>query len=192
MNIHKNTRLTPAQRKEIYRAYYQDNQRVTDLAQDFRVSRPTIYKALKRGRQQDFSVHDSTNHRFRCLKYGIKRLAKIEQAIEARLKQQAKRYQKEYPGQMIHADTRQLPLLEGESTTQRREYLYVAIDDFSRELFAAMLPDKTQLSATAFLEQVQDECAYSIECWYTDHGREWTGSPTSHAFMQACLEADIM
>ena len=191
MNIHKKTRLTPEQRKEIYQAYYQDSRRVTDLATAYHVSRPTIYKILKRGRQRDFSVHDSTNQRFRCLKYGLKRLAKVEREIEERLKRQAKRYNKDYPGQMLHADTRQLPMLEGETGTQRKEYLFIAIDDFSRELFAAILPDKTQLSATVFLEQVQEECAYTIECWYTDNGREWTGSPTSHAFVQGCLEAEI-
>lgn len=191
MNIHKNTKLTPAQRQEIYRAYYQESQRVSDLARDYRVSRPTIYQTLQRGRKQDFSVHDSTNKRYRCLKYGIKRLAKIEQEIEERLKQQAKRYQKDYPGQMVHADTKQLPMLEGHSAQQRKEYLFVAIDDYSRELFAAILPDKTQLSSTVFLEQVQEECAYTIERWYTDNGKEWKGQPTTHAFMQACLEADI-
>lgn len=191
MNIHKKTRLTPEQRKEIYQAYYQDSLRVTDLATAYHVSRPTIYKILQRGRQRDFSVHDSTNQRFRCLKYGIKRLAKIEREIEDKLKRQAKRYNKDYPGQMVHADTRQLPVLEGESSQQRNEYLYVAIDDFSRELFTAILPDKTQLSATAFLEQVQEECAYTIECWYTDNGKEWDGSPARHTFVQACLEAGI-
>jgi hypothetical protein len=35
--------------------------------------------------------------------------------------------------------------------------LFVAIDDFSRELYAAILPDKTQVSAKAFLEQVLEE-----------------------------------
>ena len=113
MNIHKKTRLTPEQRKEIYQAYYQDSLLVTDLATAYHVSRPTIYKILRRGRTRDLSVHDSTNQRFRCLKYGIKRLAKIERAIEEKLKRQAKRYNKEYPGQMVHADTRQLPMLEG-------------------------------------------------------------------------------
>lgn len=191
MNIQKKTRLTPEQRKAIYHAYFTDNYRVADLARDYRVSRPTIYKVLHRGRRQDFSVHPSTNQRFRCLRYGIKRLAKIEAAVEAKLKQQAKRYNKDYPGQMIHADTRRLPLLEGETTAQRTEYLFVAIDDYSRELFAAILPDKTQMSATAFLGQVQEECADTIECWYTDNGKEWTGSPRSHLFVQTCLEAEI-
>jgi len=34
--------------------------------------------------------------------------------------------------------------LKGQSVNEPREYLFVAIDDFSRELYADILPDKTQ------------------------------------------------
>lgn len=161
------------------------------LAREYHVSRPTIYKILKRGRRNDFSIHKSTNSRFRCLKCGIKRLAKIEAQIENRLKLQSKRYNKDYPGQMIHCDTKRLPPLEGQKTTETREYLFITIDDFSRELFAAILPDKTQYSAKKFLEQVVDECAYTIEQYYTDNGKEYKGDPKNHAFMKTCTEYKI-
>jgi len=191
MVIHKRTRLTPLQRKEIYERYHTNKGRVTDLAEAYHVSRPTIYKILKRGRARDFSIHRSTNARFRCLKYGLRRLAKIGKIIEERLKRQAKRYNKDYPGEMIHGDTKRLPLLEHQKTTERREYLFVAIDDYSRELFAAILPDKTQNSAMQFLEQVIEECAYSIEVFYTDNGKEYKGDPGHHAFMKTCSEYKI-
>jgi len=113
MVIHKKTRLTPFQREEIYKSYYEDKKKVTDLADEYHVSRPTIYKILRRGRHKDFTIHKSTNKRFRCLRYGIKRLAKIEAEIEAKLKRQAKRYNKDYPGQMLHGDTKRLPLSVG-------------------------------------------------------------------------------
>jgi len=191
MVIHKRTRLTPIQRQEIYREYHDEGKKVSFLAETYHVSRPTIYKIIHRGRQRDFSIHPSTNKRFRCLKYGIKRLSKIEEAVEARLKRQAKRYNKDYPGQMLHGDTKRLPLLEGESAFGRREYLFVAIDDFSRELYAAILPDKTQDSARAFLEQVLEECPYTIEQYYTDNGKEYRGDPEHHAFMILCREQKI-
>jgi len=35
---------------------------------------------------------------------------------------------------MVHVDTKRLPLLKGQKTTDKRDYLFVAIDDFSREL----------------------------------------------------------
>ena len=48
--------------------------------------------------------HNSCNARFRTLAWGMKRLAKIEKTIEARLKKEAKRYNKSYPGEMLHLD----------------------------------------------------------------------------------------
>ena len=130
MNIHKNTRLTPIQRKEVYKNYYVHHIRKCDLAEKYHVSRPTIDKILRRGRNNDFSVHRSANKRFRCLEYGFKRLAKIEKQIEEKKKRQARRYNKEYPGEMIHFDTKRLPLITGESSRKTREYLFVGIDEF--------------------------------------------------------------
>jgi transposase InsO family protein len=191
MVIHKRTRLTPLQRKAIYTGYYTQNKRICELARDYHVSRPTIYKIIRRGRLKDFSVHDSTNQRFRSLKYGIRRLAKVEKEIEERLKRQARRYNKDYPGQMFHGDTKGLPYLTGESKRERREYLFIAVDDYSRELYAAILPDKTQESAKQFLKQVIDECPYTIETYFTDNGREYRGDPDHHAFMKHCQKNKI-
>jgi len=86
---------------------------------------------------------------------------------------------------MIHFDTKRLPVLDGEAQTQRKEHLFVAIDDFSRELYAAILPDRTQYSSARFLKQVVDECPYEIEYAYSDNGKEYRGTE-SHAFAQAC------
>lgn len=191
MVIHKRTRLTPLQREEVYRKYHDERVRVCDLAREYHVTPPTIYKIIHRGRMKDFTIHRSINKRFRCLKYGMKRLARIERTIEERLKREAKRYNKDYPGQMLHGDTKRLPLLQSDKATENREYLFVAIDDFSRELFAAILPDKTQHSAAAFLEQVVDECPYTIEVYYTDNGKEYKGNPEHHAFMKLCAEHGI-
>jgi len=191
MVVHKRTKLTQIQRQEIYFKFHQQKTKVSYLAIEYHISRPTVYKILERGRKQDFSIHRSTNHRYRCLKYGIKRLSKIEKQIEDRLKRQAKRYNKNYPGEMIHFDTKRLPLLEGETRQSQREYLFVAIDDYSRELFTAILPDKTQYSAERFLEQVLEETAYTIEQVYSDNGKEYKGDPDHHAFMRLCIANKI-
>jgi len=190
MTIHKRTRLTPIQRKELANDYYQNHIRVCDLQRKYLVSRPTIYKILYRARDKDYSVHRSINKRFRCIEYGLKRLSKIEKQLEERLKRQAKRYNKDYPGEMIHGDTKRLPLLTGESPHETHEYLFVAIDDFSRELYAAILPDKTQYSAKQFLQQVLEECPYTIEQWYTDNGLEYKGNG-DHEFVRLCKENRI-
>lgn len=191
MVIHKRTRLTEIQRKAIYKAYTKNNIRVSALAAEYHVSRPTIYKIVHRGRLKDFSVHPSTNQRYRCLKYGIRRLAKVEAHIEAKLKREAKRYNKDYPGQMMHGDTKSLPYIEGKSVRENREYLFICVDDYSRELYAAIMPDKTQFSARKFLKQVIEECPYTIEVYYTDNGREYKGDPRHHAFMRHCQKNRI-
>ena len=191
MVIHKKTRLTPYQREQVYQDYYQNQLRICDLIRKYHVTAPTIYKILERGRQKDFTIHKSVNHRFRCLEYGIKRLSKIERDVEERLKRKANRYNKDYPGEMIHFDVKRLPVLEGQSSQHHREYLFIGIDDFSRELFAAIMPDKTQYSAKCFLEQVIDECAYMIETAYSDNGKEFRGDCVHHAFMKLCTEQKI-
>jgi len=153
MEIHKKTRLTPIQRKNLSDDYWEKHTRVCDLIRKYGVTAPTVYKIIHRGKHKDYTIHKSINQRYRCLKYGIKRLAKIEKQIEQKLKNQARRYNKKYPGEMMHFDTKRLPLLVGETPTSNREYLFVGIDDFSRELYVAILPDKTQYSSEKSLER---------------------------------------
>ena len=45
MVIHKRTRLTPIQREEIYRVYHEEGKKVSDLAESYHVSRPTITRS---------------------------------------------------------------------------------------------------------------------------------------------------
>jgi transposase InsO family protein len=190
MVMHKNIRLTPHDRQKIWDLYQTGNYKVSHLAELFRVSRPTIYKILGRARKQEFVPRNSGNDRYRCLKYGLKRLARVEKTLELKRKQEAKRYNKAYPGELVHFDTKRLPLLKGEDQTQLREYLFVAIDDYSRELYAGIFPDKTQYSSELFLKQVIDECPYTIEYAYSDNGKEYKGT-AQHAFVKTCTEFGI-
>lgn len=87
---------------------------------------------------------------------------------------------------MLHVDTKRLPLLKGELKTSRREYLFVGIDDYSRELYAGIYGDKSQFSAATFFnEDVLKQCPYTVECVYSDNGTEYQGS-SEHAFVQLC------
>ena len=189
--IHKKTRLTPIQRKQLADDYFVEHIRKCDLAEKYQVTAPTVYKIINNARNNDYSIHRSVNKRFRCLQYGLKRLSKVEKQIEEKLKKQARRYNKKYPGEMVHFDTKRLPLLRGESPKATREHLFVGIDDFSRELFAGILPDKTQYSSEKFLTQVIDECAYTIEQAYSDNGLEYRGNEKNHAFMKLCARSGI-
>jgi len=90
----------------------------------------------------------------------------------------------------MHFDTKRLPLLKGESPKNRYEYMFVAIDDFSRELYVSIQPDKTQHSSKRFLNQVLEECPYLIEQAYSDNGLEYKGNE-QHAFVNLCKENNI-
>jgi len=77
MTMHKRTRLTPLDREEIWRLHGTRQWTVVALAQQFRVSRPTIYKVLEWARKQEFAPRKSYNTRFFAgPHYGIKRLAR--------------------------------------------------------------------------------------------------------------------
>ena len=191
MKIHKNTRLTPHHRQAVRPAYTQNKESVTSPARRYMVSRQTICRVLKAARGRLPVPQNSTNIRFKQAYYGMRRLAKVERSIQEKLKKQAKRYNKSYPGEMVHVDTKRLPLLKGRKATDKRDYLFVAIDDFSRGLYAAILPDKTAKSAAGFLEeQVVKPCPYLIECICSDNGSEHKGT-ANHAFGVACFENGI-
>ncbi|EEG33873.1 hypothetical protein NEIFLAOT_00974 [Neisseria flavescens NRL30031/H210] len=113
MNMHKNTRLTPHHRQAIWPAYTQGKESVTSPARRYQVSRVTIYRALKAARGRLLKPQTSTNNRFKQAKYGMKRPAKVERDIQEKLKRQAKRYNKSYPGEPVHPDTKRLPLIKG-------------------------------------------------------------------------------
>ena len=190
MVMHKRIRLTPLDRQEIWRLWQTGHWKVAALGEQFRVSRPTIYKVIARARKQEFIPRRSVNDRFKALKFGLKRLGKVEKDLEEKRKQEARRYNKSYPGELVHFDTKRLPLLKGEEATRPREYLFVAIDDCSRELYAGIYPDKTQYSATAFLQQVLEECPYTVEYTYSDNGKEYKGTD-AHAFVSLCQEQGV-
>ncbi|WP_369862050.1 integrase core domain-containing protein [Francisella philomiragia] len=185
--MHKNIRLTPTDRKEIWRLYQTRCFTQSILAKKFRVSRQTISKVLKQCRSGIFYPKDSTNHRYKSMFYGIRRLAKVERKLELKLKAKAKQINKSYPGEMFNIDTKRLPAIKD---SQLREYLFVGIDAYSRELYADILPDKSQFSSTMFLHRLVDECPYTIEIAYTDNGTEYKGT-TDHEFVKACRQYKI-
>ena len=79
--------------------YSKQKNTVVFLADFFKVSRPTVYKVIQRARLKEFIPRDSSNQKYRCLQYGIRRLAKVEARLEAKLKANARRYNKQYPGE---------------------------------------------------------------------------------------------
>jgi len=171
--MHKNTRLLPRQREKIY-LRWQAGEKITHLADYYDVSRETIYKWIRRARLNEFSNRLSVNHRYRSIEYGLKKLAKTEKMVARRLARLSERYEKDYPGEMVHFDNAKLPAIEGDPN-KKREHLHVAVDDFSRYLVADILPDKTRWSAAIHLEEAVLAMPFEIESVYSDNGKEYKG-----------------
>src|SRR3989344_3491726 len=96
--MHKNSKLLPYQRREVYRRWCQGDQ-VTDLARQYRVTRKTLYEVFKKAKLGVFGNYSSKNLRYRTLEFGLKRLSKVERAIMKKLgkrERRLNRYQKEY------------------------------------------------------------------------------------------------
>jgi uncharacterized protein (DUF927 family) len=103
---------------------------------------------VKKDRLKLFVPLTSKNTCDKTIRYGIKSLVKVEQSIEDKLRQQTKRYNQIYPGEMLPIDTKRLPLFKNETKQQTREYLFVDIADFSRALNTAFTSINPKLAST--------------------------------------------
>jgi transposase InsO family protein len=191
MVVHANTKLNPKQRKILAIEYFTDGRTKKYLQDKYSLSYPTVNKILIRAKYGDHSVHKSINKRYRTVTYGLRRLDKIELKIQNKLRKDSMRYEKLYPGEMVHFDTKMLPLLQGEHKQMPREQMFVAIDDYSRELYADIMPDKSALSSSSFLESVIAACPYIIVKAYSDNGTEYKGRRDQHLFALTCGNNNI-
>lgn len=186
--MHKNTKLLPYQRREAYRRW-RDGDPVTDLAKYYHVSRKTLYESFHKAKLGVFENYSSKNLRYRTIEFGLKKLVKTEKKIGKILEKREhrlNRYVKKRPGEMVHTDSSFLPRISGEAITTPKEFLYVFIDDFSRTLFADILPDQTSYSAAIVLDEAIQMLPFPIECMYSDNGKEFKG-----AFKDLCAHYKI-
>lgn len=190
--MHKNTKLLPYQRREAYRRWI-DGDSVADLCRKYQVARQAMYRTLAKARLGIFVNLPSTNHRYRRVAYGLKHLSRTERALGkklARREHRLNRYEKASPGELVHFDTKKLPVLMGEALSDPREWLHVAVDDFSRWLVADLLPDKTSYTSAIFLEETISVLPFPMECVYSDNGSEYRGR-ADHPFVALLLRRKI-
>lgn len=190
--MHKNTKLLPYQRREAYRRWLQ-GEKVAVLSKQFGVSRQTLYQIFKKARLEVFVNYSSMNERYRSVYYGLRRLSKVERVLAKKLakrERRLKRYERAEPGELVHFDTKKLPLLPGEAMIQPREWLHVAVDDHSRWLYADIFPDKTSYSSAIHVEETIRAMPFRIETTYSDNGPEYRGRP-DHSFVATCRRHGI-
>jgi transposase InsO family protein len=179
-------------RQELYRRWI-DGDSIAELARHYDVTRDIVYKVIKRAKLGIFVNLPSVNHRYRTIEYGLKRLSKVEKKLAKKLakrEHRLKRYEKSSPGEMVHFDTKKLPVMYGEAISGPREWLHVAIDDFCRFLVADILPDKTGYSSAIFLEETIHAMPFEIEKAFSDNGSEYKGRP-DHPFVAGLVRHGI-
>ena len=62
--MHKNTKLTPVIRKEVYKKWRTGEYSLRQLGLAYHVDKKVISRIIERGKKGDFSVHSSINKRF--------------------------------------------------------------------------------------------------------------------------------
>lgn len=118
---------------------------------------------LTKGR---FQVHPSVSTIYRTFK---------RYPLNKKRKESIKRYVKQYPGQLLHADTYQLA--KAMMQNRQRNYLFGIVDDCTRLSYAEVIPANTAAQVTkAFFHGLQFFLAHGIrpECVMTDNGVEFT------------------
>ena len=190
--MHKHTKLLPYQRQELYLCWKM-GETVTELSHRFSLSRPSVYAVIKKAKLGVFGNYSSMNYRYRSIYYGLRKLSRTERILAKKLERRERRlrrYEKQEPGELVHFDTKKLPVMLGESMRQPREYLHVAIDDFSRMLCADILPDKTSYASAIHLEEAIHFFPFAIQTAYSDNGSEYRGR-ADHPFVQSCTTHGI-
>lgn len=153
---HKNARLTPIKRREMVSLVQSGKLSQQAAGQQFQVHRNTVAKWIKDHQEEGNWLcldKNSTPEKHRVLS-GLKYIEKLSAQIQRKVERKRMLYTREHLGELIHIDTKKLPKLEGETAQDGKEYLYVAVDDCSRWVYAAVMPDKTDESAAGFLDEV--------------------------------------
>lgn len=153
------------------------------LALHFKVSRQTISKIIKLGRQQDFSLHSPTNHRYLTEEYLKKRQTKSElklaQKADRKAKRaevQASRYEHKNPGDLGHMDLKLLPPILGERIIKgQKEYLLTLVDDSTRQANFEIIQGKNQHQVKQGLTRIFARSSIEYQAILSDNGKEFKG-----------------
>lgn len=82
----------------------------------------------------------------------------------------AVRYEREYPGALVHVDVKVLPAL----SQAPKEYQFTAVDDYSRQAYAAIFPSHSTKAACDFLQRAPAFFDFPVERVMTDNSLIFT------------------
>ncbi len=89
--MHKNTKLTPVLRREVFKRYRSGKYSLRDLGVEYHVDKKVIARIVARGEMGDFSVHSSVNHRFVKKRVGSRQRVTVPKQKRATQGRNAKR-----------------------------------------------------------------------------------------------------
>lgn len=107
------------------------------------------------------------------------------------------RYEKQFPGELGHIDIKKVRKIKGDENQKRYEILL--IDDCTRISYAEIIPDKTALVASAFLNNAtkyfKDNYNIEFKRLMSDNGNEFTTrykkNLSLHLFEASCKSLKI-
>lgn len=113
---------------------------------------------------------------------GIYKVLKRAGLIKKRRRKVKKKYKKYTafmvrPGQKVQVDVAYLPKLFGKN---HRQYVYQAIDLYTRVTFSAVYPEVCPQNTVHFLERVISFLPFTVEVFQFDHGTEFTYDMLTH------------
>ena len=117
---------------------------------------------------------------------GIYKVLKRANLIKKRKRKIKKKYKKYTafmvrPGQKVQVDVAYLPRLFGKS---HRQYVYQAIDLYTRITFSAIYSECCPATTVHFLERVIRFLPFTVETFQFDHGSEFTYDMLTHVTVE--------
>jgi len=194
--MHKLTKLTRFQRKEIYENYkkrmretkwknkenfYKENGEI------YRVHPNTIRKVCKRWRRLDFEAHKSTTRG--NMWHNFKNYTKAERKILKKLKRkEIIRYEKKNAWELWHIDLHKMKNIKWQNP-KKKKYVAWLEDDATRMTYCEVLPNKKAKTLACFLKRAYlwfKKKGIIIKRLLSDNGLEFTthhvNSRPKHSF----------
>jgi len=182
---HKNARLTPKVRQEMVHLVTKKVLTQESASDKYNIHRNTVSKWVKDSQENGNWLcldKKSTPEKYR-ISSGLQYVDRLAEKIKRKVERKRMLYTREHLGELVHIDTKKLPKLTGETRADSKEYLFVAVDDCSRWVYAAVMEDKSDESAAAFLDEVLTVSPVPIQAVMTDNDKEYRGKlERGHAF----------
>jgi hypothetical protein len=180
-----------------FNKYLVGNITQSQLALLYGVSRQTISKIIRLGRNDDsssssssskFMIKKPVNHRYMTEEYQNKRNIKLQDMAIKKEKRRLvreeikkSRYEHKVPGNMGHMDLKLLPpILGSKYIKSEKYYLLSVVDDCTRKSYFEVILGKNQHSVSKGLNKILSRSSITFKSILSDNGKEFKGKYHQH------------